>query len=350
MKVRSLVFVIFALAGSAFAKSPDNPNVGIPKFLMKELSQIEAKYQGLKCADECRADVQTLWGQYKELYTGAAWHEPSLVTSKTKTIVLFHSYTMSIRDFDDGVISKMRGEGYRIILPSLEGHGDRSRVADLRDVEAKHWIRDADFAVRVAELLSEEVVVGGYSLGGLIATHRVMHKQGKIKALLLFAPALYLNIPFARLSCLGRWLIEKEWVQKIGNVSNYERSFVSGSCAIRNLVDQVIPPMTERLDGVDYTFQKDVNYDWYSHLTYALGRIKVPTFVAIAAEDEVVDNSIVEWLVKSNPKVRTLPTTSARGIHGHLSIMWQSYKNEAGQPTTVGLDALHFIKSTLPAE
>ena len=78
---------------------------------------------------------------------------------------------------------------WRIAVPTLSGHGE---ALNLRGFTAKHWLMDAELAYRALAKKVDEVMVVGFSMGGIIALY--LAKRYKVKKLvLLSAAAKYVN-------------------------------------------------------------------------------------------------------------------------------------------------------------
>ncbi|MGB0848178.1 MAG: alpha/beta hydrolase [Thiolinea sp.] len=74
-----------------------------------------------------------------------------------------------------------------ILLP---GHG--TRAADLLNVSHTDWLNAARFALKTLKDETDEVYVGGFSLGGLLATRLAVDDPG-IRGVFAFSPALALK-------------------------------------------------------------------------------------------------------------------------------------------------------------
>lgn len=68
--------------------------------------------------------------------------------------------------------------------PTLTGHGD---TLSLKGYRAEHWLMDAEIAFRQLAKKVDEIIVVGFSMGGLIALY--LAKRYKLKKLVLLSPA-----------------------------------------------------------------------------------------------------------------------------------------------------------------
>ncbi len=92
----------------------------------------------------------------------------------------------------------------------LPGHG--TRAGDLLTVTADDWLGAVSYGIRSLKRDVDDVYIGGYSLGGLLAAHAAV-AEPEIRAALLFAPALGVTYPF--LAHQSSWLRHlKEWLDK----------------------------------------------------------------------------------------------------------------------------------------
>jgi len=71
-----------------------------------------------------------------------------------------------------------------IVEPTLSGHGDALHMSGFT---AKHWLMDAELAFRTLAKKVDEVIVVGFSMGGIIALY--LAKRYKVKKLVLLSAA-----------------------------------------------------------------------------------------------------------------------------------------------------------------
>jgi carboxylesterase len=103
-------------------------------------------------------------------------------------ILLIHGFT--------GAPPEMRllgeflaAQGYTVLGPLLPGHG--TEPADLNRVQWRDWTLAVEAAYVDLASRTEQVVVGGLSMGGLLALHLgAAAPQDKLRGLMLFAPGL----------------------------------------------------------------------------------------------------------------------------------------------------------------
>lgn len=144
-----------------------------------------------------------------------------------------------------------------ILLP---GHG--TRAGDLLTVTADDWQAAVAYGVRSLRRDVNEIYVGGFSLGGLLAALAAL-QEPDIKAALLFAPALGVTYPL--LAHQSSWLRHlKDWLDK--NPAPLPVRYQSMST---NAVAQVVE-LTKRYDAL-------VEDDF-----------PVPAFVVVSVDDIAV--------------------------------------------------------------
>lgn len=71
--------------------------------------------------------------------------------------------------------------------PTFTGHGNSDELS-LKGYKAEHWLMDAELAFRKLSKKVDEVVVVGFSMGGLIALY--LAKRYKVKKLVLLSAAV----------------------------------------------------------------------------------------------------------------------------------------------------------------
>ncbi|MCT1539902.1 MULTISPECIES: alpha/beta hydrolase [Lysinibacillus] len=74
--------------------------------------------------------------------------------------------------------------GWIIEEPTLSGHGEELHMSGFK---AKHWLMDAELAFRSLAKKVDEVIVVGFSMGGIIALY--LAKRYKVKKLVLLSAA-----------------------------------------------------------------------------------------------------------------------------------------------------------------
>lgn len=107
----------------------------------------------------------------------------------TTGVLFIHGFTggtYEVEPFANYVASKTN---WVIELPTLQGHG---ATLDLKKASAQNWLMDAELAYRKLEKEVDEIIVVGFSMGGLIAMYLALRYRVK-KLVLLSAAAKYIS-------------------------------------------------------------------------------------------------------------------------------------------------------------
>ena len=73
---------------------------------------------------------------------------------------------------------------WKIVVPTLPGHGE---TLELKKFRAENWMMEAELALRKLQKEVDQVIVIGFSMGGLIAIY--LAKRYKIEKLVLLSAA-----------------------------------------------------------------------------------------------------------------------------------------------------------------
>lgn len=110
-------------------------------------------------------------------------------------IFLSHGYTATAAEARP-LAEKLREKGYTVAAPLLPGHG--THPDDLNRVHWQDWVAAGQETLNRLFETCEQVIVGGESMGGVLALH-LAAKNPQVKAVLLYAPAVALTTsPFDR--------------------------------------------------------------------------------------------------------------------------------------------------------
>jgi pimeloyl-ACP methyl ester carboxylesterase len=122
-----------------------------------------------------------------------------------RVVIWFHGYTASPRQFAQ--LGQMCFErGYNVLIPRLPRHGLKERMtAETAHLTAEELGRAADEAVDIACGLGQKVVVGGLSMGGVMAGWAAQQRS-EIDLALLMAPAFGVRVVPACLTRLAAGL------------------------------------------------------------------------------------------------------------------------------------------------
>ena len=147
----------------------------------------------------------------------------------------------------------------------LPGHG--TRAGDLLDVTRADWHAATRFGLETLKRDVDEVFVGGFSLGGLLALHAVLDDD-TLRGAILFSPALALARPWLVHQSL--WLRHVlEWLDRDtpDDYARYEAMPVNATAETFLLTRELARLLQRR-------------------------RVAVPVFVALSADDPVIDVAV----------------------------------------------------------
>lgn len=109
----------------------------------------------------------------------------------TQGILFIHGFTGSTREIQPLVdyLTEHSGD-YIYALPTLTGHGVELK---LKGARSAHWFRDVENAYRLLAKKVDDIVVVGFSMGGVLALYLAL--RYKVKKLVLLSPAIkYLDV------------------------------------------------------------------------------------------------------------------------------------------------------------
>lgn len=109
----------------------------------------------------------------------------------TKAIVLVHGFTDSpfyMLNIANYFHKKLH---YNVYIPLLHSHGLNS-LQNMKGVRLEDWEKNVDFAIQYAAARSQEVALGGFSMGGALALNAAMKNPQLKPSLYLFSASLEL--------------------------------------------------------------------------------------------------------------------------------------------------------------
>ena len=135
---------------------------------------------------------------------------PIRAPGRSPSVLAFHGFGGTPREVDL-VVDVARALGLAVSAPLLPGHG--TSVADLAERRWPDWAAAAEAEL---DALPGDVVVGGLSLGSLLAAHLAATRPERIKGLVMLANAAWLVTPTSwALSAIDRFGIPDFWLPKV---------------------------------------------------------------------------------------------------------------------------------------
>lgn len=104
-------------------------------------------------------------------------------------VLLFHGFTSTTVEVRP-LAEMLHQEGHSVMAPLLPGHG--TRPEDALKVRKADWLRAADQAYQSLNARAHKVVVGGESMGALLALH-LAGMYPEIAGVVTFAPAIHVS-------------------------------------------------------------------------------------------------------------------------------------------------------------
>jgi len=161
------------------------------------------------------------------------------------------------------VARHFQARGFLVRSILLPGHG--TVPGDLLHVTYQEWIRATEYGVHQMKLQAENVYMGGFSTGGGLCVREGLNNP-VIRGLVLFAPALGINSPWAFLADLMK--VFSDWLggeRDDKDTAKYESFAVNGAAQVYRLTREI-----------DAAFR-------------AGKRLSMPVFIVLSAEDTSVD-------------------------------------------------------------
>lgn len=104
-------------------------------------------------------------------------------------VLLFHGFTSTTIEVRP-LAESLQKSGYKVVAPLLPGHG--TKPEDMLEIRCEDWVNTAESAYLALEKEYSKIVVGGESMGALLALHlAAIHSQ--ISCLVVFAPAIHVS-------------------------------------------------------------------------------------------------------------------------------------------------------------
>lgn len=117
--------------------------------------------------------------------------DPS-VPPKESVVILSHGIFESPHFFEE-IANELAGQGYLVLSLLLPGHWE-SDPRSLEKVHYSDWVKEFKMNMEIADCFSNKIVLAGHSLGGLLAINAALENPDRVSGLILWSPALKLNV------------------------------------------------------------------------------------------------------------------------------------------------------------
>lgn len=197
----------------------------------------------------------------------------------------------------------LHDQGMNVITILLPGHG--LTLEDMAEIKYQQWIRELRWGLKIAGMLGENVLVGGFSTGGVLATTAIL-ETNLIRGLLLFAPALQVLGPMnignrtSFLTCL-KGLNQISYESELEeNPVKYGTRSLNSICQLAKLISNLYYKVGESL-----FFSKT-----QSVIEKLAEKVTVPVFTALTTEDHRVPyEAIIDFAKAVKGRQKTLVYT-----------------------------------------
>jgi pimeloyl-ACP methyl ester carboxylesterase len=204
---------------------------------------------------------------------------------KTRRAVLwFHGYTSATLQFKP-LAELCHRQGYNAFVPCIPHHGFKDRLSgEVSRIDARELVRFTEQMVDLVHGLGDEVVVGGLSMGGVMAAW-VAQERPDVSVAITIAPFLGARIVPTALT----------------------RPFAYGAQILPDIIQWWDAEKKEHNDGPDYAYPQRSTHSLSQILqlgfqVFALAGKNPPAagkvWAVINDHDEAVNNPLVERLAK----------------------------------------------------
>ena len=189
---------------------------------------------------------------------------PAASERPTRGVLLLHGLSdmpLAMRDLADAFAARC----FLVRAMLLPGHG--TRAGDLLDVTREDWLAATRFGLETLKEDVDQVFVGGFSLGGLLAMHAVL-EDATVRGAFMFSPALALRR--AWLVGQSAWLRHVlDWLDRDApdDYARYEAMPVNATAETLLLTRELARLLEQR-------------------------RVDAPVFMAQSADDPVIDVAV----------------------------------------------------------
>lgn len=209
----------------------------------------------------------------------------------TVGILVLHGFSGGPYEVQPFVDCVKKHTGWIVETPTFSGHGDAESL-DMKGYKAEHWLMDAELAYRSLAKKVNEVIITGFSMGGVIAMY--LAKRYPVKKLLLLSAAAKYVSPL-QLAKDIRSMADDAFHRKLRENELFQRY----QHKLRN-----VPP------SATVQFMKIVR-----KTEPYIGHITCPVFIAQGALDGIVPVATAQYLYDQIPATQKQLYISECGKH-----------------------------------
>jgi esterase/lipase len=171
---------------------------------------------------------------------------------------------------------------FHVLSMLLPGHG--TRPGDMLQVTVEQWKKAVDFAITKMAERVDKLLVAGFSTGGALAIDYVLNSHrsnaGKIRGLVLFAPALQINSQAAALMMAdvfswipGQIFRDEDYTKYESLTTNSVRQIISLANSVRHDLENrpLAIPAFISLAANDYTIPASTTIELFRHQRFGPG-------------------------------------------------------------------------------
>lgn len=215
------------------------------------------------------------------------------------TILLFHGFTGTPYELRPLAQYLNQAGQYNCIAPLLPGHGENTKA--LNQVTYSDWLKCAEDTIK-AQDPKKKLIVLGFSMGGLIASHLAITHPHQVDKLVLLAPAFYLHM----LPALGAFAAKMGVRHVLPQVSKY------GGCDVG---DPEAKEKNPTLAGIPAHALVELEL-LRERVLSEIHILKTKTYCALARHDKTISSPKVEKLLEAFSNVTLTYYEQSRHIIG----------------------------------
>ncbi len=256
--------------------------------------------------------------------------------------VLLLTHGLSDGPYYNNAVGKLFHEkfGMPVVALRLSGHGSVLSQSVFRDgrstqvlipqpndlglLNHNQWYADMEYGYRVARRLGKNVILGGFSMGGVLSLNLYKKHQNEnvVKGLILFSPALDLSFGVKQLTCafadfqnaIGNLYTTWSDFYGGGELIRYMRMSLRGACNIQRIVADVqsvaftpyvqVPVFTV-MTTADLSINKSSVYKFMKSINVEKKLFLISSDKQSSddyIENHLVDNSVAHNYVLLNPQ------------------------------------------------